>query len=73
MAWPTGIPKNLTAAERVERARNAAQFRASADGLIKALSRKTLTVDQRQRLAQLLTTTDAVGTECPPLPVEVTE
>lgn len=57
MPWPVGIPKNMTAEQRVERGRNAAQFRASADGLIASLSKKTLTPEQRQRLADLLATT----------------
>jgi hypothetical protein len=44
MPWPTGVPKNMTPAERVERH-------------ITALVGKTLTDEQRVRLAQL------VGTE----------
>ena len=53
MAWPSGIPKNMTPAERVERAQIAARSRASTDGLIKALSKKQLTEEQRRRLAEL--------------------
>ena len=54
MSWPTGIPKNMTPEQRRDRARNAAHFRASADGLIQSLSRKTLNEEQRARLAELL-------------------
>lgn len=53
MAWPSGYPKNMTPEQRVERARRAARFRASPDGLIAALSRQALTEEQRQRLADL--------------------
>ena len=58
MAWPPGYPKNMTAEQRVERARIAARARASSDGLIKALSKKTLTDEQRQRLAELVRTSE---------------
>ena len=51
MPWPVGYPKNMTAEERVQRAKHAAAVRASADGLIKALSKKDLTDEQRARLA----------------------
>ena len=53
----------MTAEQRVERARNAANARASVDGLIRALARKTLTDEQRARLAELVLThsTDTEG------------
>jgi hypothetical protein len=54
LSWPSGVPKNMTAAERVERAKKAAAYRASAEGLIKALSKKPLTIEQRTQLAALL-------------------
>lgn len=53
MGWPSGIPRNMTPAQRVERARNAAQARASVDGLIKSLKKKPLTAEQRAELAAL--------------------
>ena len=54
MPWPTGYPKTLSPEQRTQRARNAANARASTDGLIKALSRKTLTAEQHAQLAALL-------------------
>ena len=58
MAWPSGYPKTLTPKQRVERARNAANSRASTAGLIKALLKKAeteeLTEEQRDQLAGLL-------------------
>jgi len=64
MSWPVGIPKTLNAEQRVERARKAALARASVDGLIKSLSAKTLTIEQKARLAGLLydnTDTEGAG------------
>jgi hypothetical protein len=63
MPWPSGVPKNMTPQQRVERARKAAHARASTDGLIKALSKKTLTAEQRARLAKLLADIGAVAAE----------
>lgn len=60
MPWPPGIPKNMTAEQRVERARHAAAVRASADGLIAALAKKTLTAEQRARLAEVLWASERV-------------
>lgn len=54
MTWPTGVPKNMTAAERVERARRAALARTTADHHIAALAKLALTTEQRLRLAALL-------------------
>ena len=54
MAWPSGIPKNMTPAERVERARKAALARTTVDHHIRMLAGKTLTDEQRDRLAELL-------------------
>lgn len=56
MPWPVGYPKNMTAAERVERARKAALARTTIDHHINALTGKTLTDEQRRRLADLLLT-----------------
>lgn len=54
MSWPTGVPKNMTPAQRVERARNAALARTTVQHHIQALVGKPLTDEQRQLLAALL-------------------
>jgi hypothetical protein len=54
VSWPTGIPKTLTPAQRVERARTAALARTTIDHHLKALVGKPLTIDQRRLLASVL-------------------
>jgi uncharacterized membrane protein len=54
MPWPRGVPKNMTPAQRVDRARKAALARTTTEHHIAALAGRTLTDEQRQRLADLL-------------------
>lgn len=56
MAWPVGVPKNMTTAQRVERARRAALARTTVDHHIRSLVGKPLTTEQRARLAELVLT-----------------
>jgi len=54
MPWPRGVPKTMTPAERVERARKAALTRTTAEYHIAALAGRTLTNEQRRQLADVL-------------------
>jgi len=54
MPWPVGIPRTLNAEQRTDRARKAALARTTPEHHIAALSRLTLTIEQRTQLAALL-------------------
>lgn len=63
MAWPSGVPKNMTPQQRVERARHAALARTTIEHHINALTGKLLNDEHRARLADLLNADTTEGVE----------
>ena len=54
MPWPVGIPRTLNAEQRSERARHASLARTTTDYFISHLANRTLTEEQRRRLADVV-------------------